>query len=458
MSLRVKSVERIVVNVPFRERVRPWNEILIGQFGVIEICRVVTNAADVVGYGETLLHYTWQTVSDAAVERVVGHNPAEFMADDTLGAGLQMALFDAVGKALGVPMYRLLNLPLVRDWCPISWWNTKAPPEVLADEAHDAVAEGYLAHKFKARPWFDVFEQVDAMASVTPASYRLDPDWNGMLLDVGAATDVLARLDANNRIGLYETPIPLTERGGGADLEGYRLLRQRVRRPVAEHFDLRLFPHVVRADAVDAFVVQDGGVSGFLRDAQLCASANKDFFFQIVGTGITAAFALHLAAVATHARWPLVTATNTYAEHLLVDPIEIRGGFAHVPDGPGLGIAIDDDAIERLRMVPVQTPAVGLSERSSVGLGKPHNPVLDSSRESQFRIEYPRKLLSFALGDGRIRHYAGIEQLWADSLRNGTMPRQAPGARLSVRDDDGTAEFDEFYTRAAAGPVWETPA
>lgn len=456
MSLRVESVERMVVNVPFRDRVRPWNEILVGQFGVVEICRVTTNASDIVGYGETLLHYTWQTVSDASVARTIGRNPAELLGDDTLGAGLQMALFDAVGQALAVPMHRMLNLPLVREWCPISWWNTKAPPEVLAEEAQDALSEGYLALKFKARPWFDVFEQVQAMATVTPETFQLDPDWNGMLLDVASATDVLTRLDESDQIGIYETPIPLTEPDDGADIAGYRLLRHRVRRPIAEHFNRRLFPHVIWSDAVDGFVVQDGGVSGFLRDAQLCAGANKDFFFQIVGTGITTAFALHLAAVATHARWPLVTATNTYAEQLVKTPVEIRGGFARVPDAPGLGINVDEDVLERLRMRPLERNASTLPERSNVGLGKPYNPVLDSSLGSPFRIEYPRKLLSFSTGDGRVRHYAGIQQLWADSLRNGTMPRQAVGARLAVRDDDGSAEFDDLYARAAAGPIWET--
>jgi hypothetical protein len=76
MNLRVKDVERIVLNVPFRERCRPWNEILVGQFGVIEICRVTTNAPDLVGYGETPVHYTWERVSDESVKRVVGRSPA----------------------------------------------------------------------------------------------------------------------------------------------------------------------------------------------------------------------------------------------------------------------------------------------------------------------------------------------------------------------------------------------
>ena len=58
-----------------------------------------------VGYGETLPHYTWGRVSDDAIARVKGGNPAEFLGDDSLGAGLQMALYDLVGKALGVPVY-----------------------------------------------------------------------------------------------------------------------------------------------------------------------------------------------------------------------------------------------------------------------------------------------------------------------------------------------------------------
>ena len=65
-------------------------------------------------WGETLPHYTWGTVSDAAVARVQGGNPADFLGDDSLGCGLQMALYDVVGKALGVPAYRLFNLPKVR--------------------------------------------------------------------------------------------------------------------------------------------------------------------------------------------------------------------------------------------------------------------------------------------------------------------------------------------------------
>ena len=68
-GLRITEVERIVLDVPFRPRIRPWNALLVGQWRVVELIRVTTDAG-FVGWGETLPHYTWGTVSDAAVARV----------------------------------------------------------------------------------------------------------------------------------------------------------------------------------------------------------------------------------------------------------------------------------------------------------------------------------------------------------------------------------------------------
>ena len=42
--------------------------------------------------------------------------------------GLQMALFDVVGKILEVPVYELIGMK-VRDWTPISWWCVDSSPE-----------------------------------------------------------------------------------------------------------------------------------------------------------------------------------------------------------------------------------------------------------------------------------------------------------------------------------------
>ncbi|MGI5237896.1 mandelate racemase/muconate lactonizing enzyme family protein [Dactylosporangium sp. CA-139066] len=415
-GLAVTEVERILLDVPFSPRARPWNELLIGQWRLIELIRVATNDPDVVGWGETILDYCYAPVPDEAVAHVRGRNPAECLSRDDFGPGLQMALYDAVGNALGVPVRSLLPLPQVRDECPISWWNTKMPPAVLAQEARDAVAAGYRTHKFKARPWFDVYEQVDAVSAVTPPDYLLDLDWNEMLRDAATAAPVLSTLERTGRVGIFETPLP------HHDLAGYRALRGKLNLPVADHFLDTPFAANVSQEAFDGYVVTWQGVGGLLASGTQAAGVHRPFFLQMCGTGLTTALALQLGAVLSHAVWPHVTAMNTWSEYLLRSPIEIRHGYARVPDGPGLGVRVDEEAVHRLS-VPGAAP-----------------------------IRYPRRILTISWPGGRRRSYAGAEQMWTD-CRAGNVPAQQPGADLEVRDDDGSSDFADLYRRCALAPV-----
>ncbi|HVX46713.1 MAG TPA: enolase C-terminal domain-like protein [Mycobacteriales bacterium] len=414
-GLRITEVERIVVRVPFQERCRPWNEILVGQWGISEIIRVRTDDPDVVGYGETLLHYSWGSVSDAAIAEVRGGNPADFLGRDDLGPGLQMALYDAVARSLEVPIHRLFPLPQIRDRMPLSWWNTKMAPEVLAEEAAEAFASGYTSHKFKARPWFDVYEQVERISAVTPEYYTLDLDWNQMLLDVGTAAPVFAELDRNPRMGIYETPIR------HLDLEGNRRLRDKAAHPIADHFHESSFPARVRAEAVDGFVLT-GGAATVIEQGTLAHGFGKPFWLQLVGTGITTAFTAQLAAVLPGARWPSVTCLNIYADDLVTDEITVHDGHVAIPDSPGLGVEIDLEALERFAMKP------------------------------PYRIDFPDSVLTVSWPGNRVRHYATIGQLWDDCLA-GNVPAQERGARLEVWNDDGSGEFRELRARALSGPV-----
>ena len=414
-GLRITEVERIVLDVPFRPRIRPWNALLVGQWRVTELVRVTTDAG-FVGWGETLPHYTWGRVTDEAVARVQGGNPADFLGDDSLGAGLQMALYDVVGKSLGVPAYRLFNLPKVRDWCPIAWWNTKAPPDVLAEEARDAIAEGYTAHKFKARPWFDVFAQVEAIGAATPPHYRLDLDWNEMLLNPGNALPVLTALDRYEQVAIYEGPI------AHRDIEGYRQLRRQITRPIAIHFDDPPFAVQQGQEICDGFVVA-GGVSSVLRQGLLAGAFNKPFWLQLVGTGLTTTLAAHLGAVLPSAHWPAVTCLNNYSDDLLAEPLTIQGGRVHVPEGPGLGIEIDEAALTKYRMDP------------------PHE------------VPYPDQILTVRWPGGRAVHFADMPQCWAYFLA-GNAPAQERGAMMHIVPDDGSRDWADLRARVAKGPIW----
>jgi L-alanine-DL-glutamate epimerase-like enolase superfamily enzyme len=415
VKLKIVDVERIVVCVPYTARCQAWNAREIWQRQISEIVRVTTDVPDLVGYGETLPHYTWGSVSDAAIERVQGQSPAEFLGDDSLGAGLQMALYDLLGKALDVPVYRLFNAPQVRAWCPISWWNIDMSPEAFAAEARDAVACGYTSHKIKARPWWDIEAQVQAIGEVTPPHFRLDIDWNQTLLNAGNAAPLLARLDDYERVSIYESPIYQR------DIDGLRQLRHKTTRPIALHFGNPSFPVAVREETCDGFVIS-GGVFRVLEQGTLAAAFDKPFWLQMVGTGLTTALALHLGAVLPLAQWPAVTCLNNYSDDLLVEPLEIMGGYARVPAGPGLGVQVDEDALSRYRM------------------------------DAPYELAAPRLLVSVVWPGGRVRHYASTQRVRADALA-GNIPAYERGTTMRVRPDDGSREWTELYARAQRSPV-----
>lgn len=346
--MKISDVERILLDVPFRERPGIHMSRRICRWSIIEVCRVTTSDG-LVGYGETVVHYTWRRVTDDQVRRVINQNPVDLMWDDSLGAGLQMALFDLVGKAMGVPCYRLMGSK-VRDKCPISWWAIDMPPEDWAEEVKLAVRMGYTNAKLKARPWFDIFEQVQAVSDATPNYFRLDLDFNGLLLNSGYAVPILRDLEEFPKVSIFETPIPQN------DVRGYLKIKSRISRPIALHYGVPNLTVCVRENVCDGFII-GGGVSRVKRQASAAAEVNMPFWLQLVGTGITATFTLHLGSVLTHAIWPAITCHEIYSDDLIKDKIEVQGGFARVPERPGLGVTIDENALERLKIEhPAEKP------------------------------------------------------------------------------------------------------
>lgn len=420
MLPRITDVERIVVKIPFRENVAKWFSISANHCQVIEVIRVLTDDPDVIGYGETMINYVAVThrVNDEGINRVIGKPLGEFLTDETLGAGLQMALYDAVGKATGMPVHKLFGKSVVRQWCPVSWWNMEAPPDVLAEEAKLAVQAGYMAHKIKARPWFDIYEQVRQISAVTPLGYAIDIDWNCQLNQPANAVPILEELSRQERVGLFEDPVSRT------DIVGQRAVRERASRPVATHFVEELFVEQMRANAVDGYVV-DGSINRVLNIGTLLAAHTKGAFLQLCGSGITVALSLQLGAVLSQAHWPYVSMVTSFTEDLLATPLEIKGGYAKVPSGPGLGIDVDDKALDRLRINP------------------PYDLIL------------PRRIYTFNIGDGRSKKYATVAQIWADTQVQGNVPHQPRGSSLEILDDDGSKTFEHLYAKALQEPIWD---
>ena len=161
---------------------------------------------------------------------LVGRNPWEMWLDDSIGFGPQVALLDALGHATSTPAHALLGQQ-VRQRCPLSWWDIDMPPEDWVKEAEASLQRGYTTFKMKARPWRDIHDQVATVGKVVPDDYRFDIDFNGFLLTSARAEEELSKLDGVLHAGMYESPFYLYK-----DLTGARTLRERVRKPIVEHF------------------------------------------------------------------------------------------------------------------------------------------------------------------------------------------------------------------------------
>lgn len=384
----------------------------LADWALAEVCKVTTDTG-LVGWGETLPHYTWGVVTDAGVDRAMGANPADLLWDDSLGAGLQQALFDVVGQALGVPVHRLMG-SAVRTRCPLAWWCYDMPPHDWASEARAGIEAGYTAFKLKARPWFDIVEQVEAVSAATPAHAKLDLDFNALLVDAGHAKPLLTTLAGYPKVAIFETPIPQTDIGGN------RALRAAVPRPIAMHFDSPPFLTTVKEGVCDGFVVSGGAASCLHQGAQAHA-ANMPLWLQLVGTGITTAFAMHLGAVLPAARWPAISCLNTYAYDLLTEPLPVEHGYVPVPQAPGLGVTVDEDLIHRLR------------------------------RPDASSLDLPRTIYTVRWADGRTAEYVDRDVYEPDFMA-GNQPVFERGVTLSTTEDDGSVAFDQrFRSIEAAG-------
>ena len=423
--MKVVEVERIVVDVPFTPRQERISEREVYNWNLFELCKVTTDTGHV-GWGETVLHYTWARVTDQAVDRVMDQSPAASMNDDSLGAGLQMALFDVVGKVLEVPVYQLMGTK-VRDWTPISWWSIDAAPRDWAAEAKDAVKAGYTSFKLKPRPWWDIVAQVDAISKVVPPHFKLDLDANSTWQNAATAIPIVKKLEKYTNVAMLESPI------SQADVLGNRRLRAAINRPIAMHFGSPPYITNVREEVCDGYVIS-GGKSAVMRQGVLSAEAQLPFWLQLVGNGLTSTWAAHLGAVLTPAIWPTISCMNLYSHQLLKKRIAVVGGYQKVPNGPGLGVKVDEKAVTRFRV-----PEKKL--RKFAKKGQPYNHP------------EPRLINSVVYPDGSCVHMASTLQGYG-YFGAGHGPAYVEGVKLVVQRDDGTKKWRQLFERLKEeGPV-----
>ena len=409
--MKIQSIELTHLDVPFTGHTDHHMKYWLPHWRIVQICRLTMDNG-VVGVGETIPNYTWSKVPEGIEERIVGREAAGLLWDDGLGAGVQMALFDAVGKHENVPVYRLLGTR-VREYVPLSWWGMDMPPRDWARQCAAAVKAGYMSAKFKARTWYDLHAAVQAVLEVVPPQFKLDFDYNATLDNAANAVQHLKGMERYEQVAMIESPIPQT------DVAGNRHIRDRINRPVAMHFGSPPMATTMKEDVTDGFVVC-AGAHGIRTQSALTDAANKPFWLQLVGTGITTTWAAHLGAVCPQAKWPAITCMNIWKEQLIRPKIELRGGYHRVPEKPGLGVELDEKAIARL--------------------------TVDYSW-----VDTPRHVYRYARANGEVTYFGCSKQVLHRAYPEAAMPISEAGSECVPVEDDGSKEFEKTWKAVQGG-------
>ena len=346
--------------------------------GPCDLVRVETDEG-LVGYGEACAAYeftgdTLWTVQDVIGEylgpSVVGRDPFDVEAivrhwerelftvgNEAARAGLEMALWDLQGKALGRPLYDLLggrSRDGLTEVIAFGWDE----PEKLAADTRASRALGITVFKIKVGDAPERDEQrVAAVREAAGPAARITVDANQGWWDARTAVAAIRRLEPYG-IEFAEQPVRM------GDLQAARHVRERVDVPIALDESVR-GPRealaAVQAGACDIIVVKLMKTGGILNALKVNAIAEAAGVTAMIGNmgessiGLAAHFHLYQAlANATHGDadppWRFDGLKRDIAHGLRA---EVRDGVSTVivPDAPGLGVTLDDEAVAAQRVV-----------------------------------------------------------------------------------------------------------
>ena len=274
-------------------------------------------------------------------------------------SGIDVALWDIVGKHLDRPVYRLLggkHCETLLPYASTMYFTERDRP--IAEPIEAAVAEGFTAAKIKIGTGLDEdVQRVQTAREILGEDARLMVDINGNYrADQAIRT---ANEIAEYNITWIEEPAP------PENLDGYRRVREHTDVPIAAgeaHYGRFGFKQLIDEGLVDIVqpnLARCGGLSEARRIATLASTANVGVRPHIWNSAIGLAAAVQFAASVTdypHARVtpdPMMVefdrSENPLRTDLLETPFDPTGGELAVPQEPGLGISVDEDAVEQYR-------------------------------------------------------------------------------------------------------------
>lgn len=286
--------------------------------------------------------------------------------------GVEIALWDIKAKALGIPLYQLLGGAVRHDIQFTEYFGYRVGPNdepiqdsisavvdycVEMNDTHGStIFEGKVGH-------VSASHDVALLSALREAlgfdvQIRIDANYGWSL---ATARSIIRDLE-DLKICNIEDPV--------LGYENMARLRQHTWIPFSTH-EINL-PRAVELGAPDAFVANVaslGGIRETIRFANACDVMGRDFWCYSGDSGVMTTVYLHLSAALDSMRLPHQSLGRMSPHDVLVeDVLKPHNNVVRVPEGPGLGVHVDQDALRYQHELYLNDgPSVSIS-RSEKGL------------------------------------------------------------------------------------------
>src|SRR5438445_2814346 len=358
--MKIKQLNAFLVRISQKPPIAPYQSRYRATAEKEAVLIRVETDTGLVGWGETPDDWINKSFEGTPEEKlrsqVLGRDPFDienWYVENTLGSylasGVEMAMWDLMGKAANLPLYKLLG-GAVRKKIELAACMGIRPYAEAKAIARQYLDQGFTTLKTKAgRRAEEDLEMVRGIRDGVGDKLKLRIDPN-----MGYAPEVafqLARDLEKYNLEYFEQPMPQ-----GLIADAARL-RRSTRTPIALNESVTT-PEVVlqilqlhAADVILPDTYQCAGILGVKKVAALAEAAGVPCVFHCAhDLGLKTAAMLHIVASS-----PGFTRANDCTYYGLVDDIitplhRIERGFMEVPEGPGLGVTVDEKKVAKYRI------------------------------------------------------------------------------------------------------------
>jgi L-alanine-DL-glutamate epimerase-like enolase superfamily enzyme len=365
--MRTRSIEPIAVSLPMLkplimagETVARANNVLVrieandGLIGWGEAASAPTMTGETVASMVAAVSYLAPVLIGREAGDIGGAcaaMDARMYANRGAKAAIEIALHDLAGRATGRPVHALLGnkrrtrLPLL---------GVIGGGDFDADVADAAAkkAQGFTAFKIKVGvdgPETDA-ARTRAICEVLGPDCLVSADANqGFSTDQAIA---FVRAVAEAGLDFLEQPVAGHDLAGMAAVAVASIVEIGADEGIHSADDIARHHAQSAARGVSLKSIKLGGIAGMLNAARLADDLDMrvNVSCKTGESSIGCAAALHVAAVMPNVAWGLTLTHMGLAEDVTPMPLPVAGGFADVPDAPGLGVAVDEDRVRRFQV------------------------------------------------------------------------------------------------------------